>query len=356
MADWLAFRHPNMLLFDAFIRFTGVGLLVLLAIFSARDLKSWHGARYLLLASISVLGAFLGFTIEPFRLPEIPHAIARLADMPHLVFVWLFALSVFERKFKARPFHLLVGGIYILPMLATRLYQFGLATWDPRPIALVAEVFSVALMTHLIIVSLRGRADDLLEKRRRARIYFVIVIVFVAVSAALVEATGFRPLGMAFQTLWIATVWPGIVWTCFWLLGANPAVLAFDDAKIPSAPASAQDQKLLAALDEIMTGQQAFRTADLKITTLAKQLAVTQHRLRALINQTLGHQNFNGFVNSYRIAAAKSALQDPDKANLPILTIAMDCGFNSLSPFNRAFRESENMTPSEFRRSLTPSQ
>ena len=30
-------------------------------------------------------------------------------------------------------------------------------------------------------------------------------------------------------------------------------------------------------------------------------------------------------------------------------TIALDAGFGSLGPFNRAFREAEGMTPSEYR-------
>jgi AraC-like DNA-binding protein len=32
-----------------------------------------------------------------------------------------------------------------------------------------------------------------------------------------------------------------------------------------------------------------------------------------------------------------------------IITIALDAGFGSLGPFNRAFREAEGMTPSAYR-------
>ncbi|WP_371070074.1 helix-turn-helix domain-containing protein [Salmonella enterica] len=45
----------------------------------------------------------------------------------------------------------------------------------------------------------------------------------------------------------------------------------------------------------------------------------------------------------------KVALADPAQREVPILTIALDAGFGSLGPFNRAFREAEGMTPSEFR-------
>ncbi len=343
-----------MVMFDAFIRFSGVGLLGLLAVYSARDLRNTRSAPYLFLASLSVMAAYVGFTIEPFRLPETLNMLVRFVDIPHLVFVWLFALSLFQRNFKLRWHHVAVGVIYSLPILATRFYQFEIAAWNPQPFVYTAEFFSVALMIHLIATTLLGRADDLLEGRRRARVYFVLIISFVAIAAALVEASDFRPPGMAFQTLWIATVWPGIAWTCFWILGAKPEVLSFSGTP-PAKKTSQDDAELLARLETIMTSDEAFRSPDLKITTLAKKLAVTQHRLRALINQTLGYQNFNSFINDYRISAAKKAMQDPATNALPILTIAMDCGFNSISPFNRAFRESENMTPSQYRRSLKPS-
>jgi AraC-like DNA-binding protein len=77
--------------------------------------------------------------------------------------------------------------------------------------------------------------------------------------------------------------------------------------------------------------------------------------LRRLINQALGHRNFNSFVNRYRIAEAKAALCDPQQAEVPVLTIALDAGFSSLGPFNRAFKAETGMTPTEFRRaSLAP--
>ena len=90
----------------------------------------------------------------------------------------------------------------------------------------------------------------------------------------------------------------------------------------------------------------------LTIRGLAEKLKAPEHRLRHVINKGLGYRNFAGFLNHYRIGAIKEAFDAPDNANLPILTLAMDHGYNSLAPFNRAFREAEGMTPSEYRQSL----
>jgi AraC-like DNA-binding protein len=35
--------------------------------------------------------------------------------------------------------------------------------------------------------------------------------------------------------------------------------------------------------------------------------------------------------------------------DLPILTIALDSGYGSIGPFNRAFRQRYGMTPTEYR-------
>jgi len=81
-------------------------------------------------------------------------------------------------------------------------------------------------------------------------------------------------------------------------------------------------------------------------------LGVHTHKLRNFINQTLGHENFSTYTNTFRIQAIKTAFINPENNHIPILTLAMQYGFNSLSPFNRAFKAIEGITPSEFRQNL----
>ena len=99
-----------------------------------------------------------------------------------------------------------------------------------------------------------------------------------------------------------------------------------------------------------MTEQLAYRTEDLSITRLAAQLKVPEYRLRRLINQRLGHRNFNAFVNGYRLDEARAVLADPQRRHLPVLGIALDAGFQSIGPFNRAFKAATGRTPTEYRR------
>ena len=48
-------------------------------------------------------------------------------------------------------------------------------------------------------------------------------------------------------------------------------------------------------------------------------------------------------------AALQEAARRLAGEDLPILSIALDCGYGSIGPFNRAFRQRFGMTPTEYR-------
>jgi AraC-like DNA-binding protein len=122
-------------------------------------------------------------------------------------------------------------------------------------------------------------------------------------------------------------------------------------APVPATPpAETVNPAQVAALEHAMTVDRVYRQDGLTIAQLADRFGMPEYRLRRLINQALGYRNFNTFLNFYRIADAKAALADPAQAEVPVLTIALDAGFSSLGPFNRAFKAETGMTPSEFRR------
>jgi AraC-like DNA-binding protein len=110
------------------------------------------------------------------------------------------------------------------------------------------------------------------------------------------------------------------------------------------------EQALLRRLEHLMSVERAYRREGLTIGSLSAELGVPEYRLRQLINEGLGHRNFNAFLNRYRIEEAKAALADAGQKEVPVLTIAMDAGFQSLGPFNRAFKAATDRTPTEFRR------
>ena len=173
-----------------------------------------------------------------------------------------------------------------------------------------------------------------------------------AIGASVLSETLFSATNDALVSLTRAAFALGLTAWALLLLGhLRLEKLSFEPTPAsPDMTIDPKDRSLHARLVAAMEVDHVYRKPGLTIGQLAATLGAPEHRLRALINQGLGHRNFATFLNDYRLAAAKAALADPEQARTPILTIAMDVGFNSLGPFNRAFKEREGVTPSEYRR------
>lgn len=104
-------------------------------------------------------------------------------------------------------------------------------------------------------------------------------------------------------------------------------------------------------LDAYMKTARPYLSADLTIADLAKQMSVPRHHLTEVIS-TRHEKSFYIFVNEYRIAAIKQAMESPENAKATLLDLAYASGFNSKSPFNAAFKQLTGMTPSQYRRQL----
>ncbi|MDY7098116.1 MAG: helix-turn-helix domain-containing protein [Pseudomonadota bacterium] len=268
-------------------------------------------------------------------------------------FIWLFARNLFERPPDRR---VLLGAIALF--LAGWFSSNFLPVTRPAGFFAV-HVISLVMIADLIRVGLLERGDDLVEQRRTIRLWLPLLVAAQAASILLYEIAEMlfeidsRSPGVAlFNSLIILLL----------MLFAGIALLRTDAELLVATQQEEETEDETAALDlspaeavlhekltEFMAGG-AYREPGLTIAGLAAQLGTPEHRLRALINQRLGYRNFSAFLNRHRIAEARIRLADKDMVDLPVLTIAMDLGYNSLATFNRAFRAETTITPSEFRR------
>ncbi len=342
-----------MLVADALTRFGGIALLLVLAALGWRHRHVWPSSPYLILASLSVSALFLGYVPPEFELPDPLRVFVRFADIPHLVFVWLFALSLYERDFELRPWHIAVGILYSAPIAWLRLAAEGVVPIPPYWLVIYGIFTSVALIGHLTCVTLLGRSDDLIARRRSSRGYFIIVLLLVTVLAALADLL---PRGGALdpRTAKIFAIFPAIVFGAGWMLRLDPQGMKFDPPRENPASLSPRDQALLEKLKHEMHDKAAFRDPGMTIARLSAQLGVNQHRLRGLINGHLGYANFSSFINRLRTDAVCAAMRRADAADTPILTLALDAGFTSLSAFNKAFKTNTGLTPSQYRAQRDP--
>ena len=100
-------------------------------------------------------------------------------------------------------------------------------------------------------------------------------------------------------------------------------------------------------LCKFITEQQLHLNTELSLPQLAEQSGWSKHNLSQAINQGAG-KNFFDFVNSLRVEHAKKLLVS--SANMNILDVSLDAGFNSRSAFYNAFKKHTQMTPNEFRK------
>ncbi|RMG73597.1 MAG: AraC family transcriptional regulator [Bacteroidetes bacterium] len=100
-------------------------------------------------------------------------------------------------------------------------------------------------------------------------------------------------------------------------------------------------------LTQYMERERPYLDPGLTLAGLAQRVGMPAPELSARINGDLG-QNFNDFVNQYRVEAFQRKARQPDKQALTFLAIALDCGFNSKATFNRAFHKHTGMSPREW--------
>jgi len=105
--------------------------------------------------------------------------------------------------------------------------------------------------------------------------------------------------------------------------------------------------ELLDKLESLMTKDKVFLNPDLSLELLSKYLEVSEKHCSYILSKGM-EMNFNQYVNNFRIAAFKERIKEGQNKTFTLTSIAYDCGFNSKSTFNRVFKSTCGVTPSEF--------
>ncbi|RUR66611.1 helix-turn-helix domain-containing protein [Variovorax guangxiensis] len=366
-------------LLDAALRGVLLALLLVLALILGRDRPRLPAARAGVLLALGLCIQVVGSTpMFEASVPRTWQAPFVAVSVGNAVLFWVFVRALFDDDFALRPVH-----------VASWLAVAALAALNCATVAGSASVLAPVIMgiqraVPLLFAVLAAMAAasqwraDLVEGRRRLRVF--IVVAGVGYSLGMLAVRLASPRGqlsgpsatadVAMLLLIVAVV----AWRMVRLAGSElfpaaqaPAAIPLPPLPAPQPPVEAPadppppepepgpasdpaEDRLADSLHHAMAVEHAYRSEDLSIAALAARLSVPEYRLRRLINQRLGHRNFNAYVNGFRLAEAMAALADSSKRELPVLTIALTAGFQSIGPFNRAFKAATGLTPTEFRR------
>lgn len=104
-------------------------------------------------------------------------------------------------------------------------------------------------------------------------------------------------------------------------------------------------------LKEAMEKDHLYLHPNLNIQLLAQHICSTPKMVSAILNNHMT-TGFNDFVNAYRIEAFKKMLMNPESEKFSLTGIAFDCGFNSQATFQRAFKQMNGMSPTEYKKAV----
>ena len=339
--------------FDLALRAATVAMLLVLAATLFRDFRHVVAGRLAVAFALGSAAHAVTYAIGNPALANPWQAPIIAVSTGNIVVFWLFTRALFDESFRLRWWHAAIW----LAVVAFSLVNcvFLAPSGGARFSVIAVNLLVLGFIALALAQTFASWSTDLVEERRRVRVFIVVAAALYgglnAILHLAIPGGDVAAIANAANGALLAGVVAAICIAMLRVGGAELFVAAPAAGEAPPLPdTSAADQKLVDALMRLMADERIYRHDNVTIGALATKLGIPEYRLRRLINQKLGYRNFNVFLNNHRIEEAKAALADPAQAEVPVITIAMDAGFASLGPFNRAFKATTGLTPTEYRR------
>ena len=119
------------------------------------------------------------------------------------------------------------------------------------------------------------------------------------------------------------------------------------DVKTPAIKNVAQRKKDERRIMEVLEQDKIYLDEELSLLQLASDIDLPEKYVSELINQRFGC-SFKKLIKTYRLREAKKLLDQSDSTKIKLIDVAYRSGFSNKVSFYRAFKEAENMSPSEY--------
>ncbi len=328
-----------------------ITLLGLVCLFFAinykRGLHTWTGIGFTL-----TIICYLIAKPDYVKTLSVFHVVILTGAMIVPLFFWLLSNAIFNDHFKSTSIIFVLLLLQTLPhYLNIYLFNNSIQLFDHAFLAfhILSQIISIGLLLAGLYVAVKTKQDDLIDSRLRFR------NIFISITAALIGITLIAEVAMfgqespvVLQTLQRGSI---LVLTAYFLISNFDIRSGFFFRGYSKPKTVVQEDPILEEkLQLLLKNEKIYRKEGLTIRELASLMNDQEYRLRRLINAKLGFKNFNDFLNQYRILEASEILTDSAQNRKTILEIAYELGYQSIGPFNKAFKEQKGVTPTVFRK------
>jgi AraC-like DNA-binding protein len=270
--------------------------------------------------------------------------------------LWLLAETFFNDEFalKRKHFFWFLGyeSVSLLAIGRSHLRSLEASGVGDQLFGSLPWVALVVLGVLIFRATFRGWRIDLINNRRLLRMLVLMTAAVNILTAALIEFFG-SSTNINFRHIHESIV----VFTA----SINTMIAFFSIVKLadqcpvksPTNPSTKKvhgESSLFKKRIEDLVAQGVYTDTEMSLDKMAEKSKIPQYKLRKLIHETYGVKNFSQFLNQFRVSAAAELLRSTDNGEMKITAIAFEVGFNSVSSFNRAFRNTYGMVPSEYRK------
>lgn len=270
--------------------------------------------------------------------------------------LWLITRKLFQDNAGVPLVAWLVISLYILlrliggsnPQLEEQHYWFY---------RFLPHLTMLGFAAHACYLSLRDAGADLVESRVQMRPLFVFTLGMVSVVIVGMNVTigAFYDIGTHTKAVYAIFIFIVILFFNVRIFRMHQDFIDFIYEASPTSyqeppELSYSETKTLDRIMEKMEEESLYTKQGMTIGDLAQSVNMKEYLLRRFIHEKLQYRNFNQFINEYRLRKATEKLAD---SKCKISAIALELGYSSPSAFNNMFRKYYDMTPTEFRRSVT---
>lgn len=372
-------------------------LLILIKAIKEKSIANYLLSSFTFLCSLIVAPWMLGFAgwydNQPYR------NILFYLPFQHLLLIgpviYFYTQSILNPLFKFKKkdiLHFLPGILYILYIASLAFYDIVIVKenyfysdgmdkdFDPRyqDLGFISMIiyFLISIRYYTIykklIVNISSNAYQLLFEWIRNFLYAFLLMLIIKISFDILSI--FYPKLNSYEGGWWFYLFFSIVLYYIAITGYSNGVksnLGFDISLFENktqlllhksntleestvAIEPLEELKLSKEIEEwklkittLISTEKLYQNPELTLTDVAKKLNTNISIISKAIN--LGFkQNFNDFINNYRIEAIIESFANDEHKKNTLLGIAFDAGFNSKATFNRAFKKSTGSSPKEY--------